>query len=351
MSQQVRRRKQKTITYEENSKNAELLGRGMVYRELYLKLAGTITITAGDGESANIKPGDEWGVVKKIELIANNTDTLRSISGNQLWWMNYFMYGVPPVITPGLVAAAATSVPFVSTLILPLWMPRSLRPMDTALDARELSDLKLEITWGDVEDIILDAANTPTWAVEPTIQVHSLECYNVSGPFSQWRVYNIQKEISATNAQFQVILPVGPMYRGFILNTTRLVAIGGENVQCDDPAILNNFKMKSGTTIFADVPAAILRQVDSWERSSIINPLDSQVGGAPPVPAYDTLRAGYTANNRGAWYYYDHVTDGYLTESIDTLGFSEFELELDVTVGASTTQINIMPLQIIPVRG
>jgi hypothetical protein len=47
----------------------------------------------------------------------------------------------------------------------------------------------------------------------------------------------------------------------------------------------------------------------------------------------------------------DLVTDGYLSDAIDTLGFSEFYLELDVAVGAGTTKIDILPIQITPVRG
>jgi len=66
---------------------------------------------------------------------------------------------------------------------------------------------------------------------------------------------------------------------------------------------------------------------------------------------YDPLKRGSTYNSIAGWYYYDHVTDGYLSEAIDTLGFSEFTLELDVTVGAGTTKAFVLPLQIIPIRG
>lgn len=361
MAQQVRRRRQKIIQYEENSIVPENLGRGMVYRELYLKLHGSFTPTAAvDHTPDHIMCGDEWGVVKRIQLIANNTDVIKSFSGNELWWLNYFMYGVPPHITPELGdASAAAAIPFTSCLILPLWMPRSLRPMDTALDARELSDLKLEITWGDLQDILeIDAGAANAWTVEPTIEIHSLESYNVSGPFSQWRVYKIQKTITGVEPQFQVILPVGPMYRGFLINTTQYDALLPGPGQVDAPGVMSNFKILSGSTVFADVPTAILDQIDSWQRSSIINPFDSNAA-LPAVPAvaattdYDHMKSGIVSNNRGAWYFYDHVTDGFLTEAIDTLGFSEFSLELNVTNAGFTApvQINILPLQIIPVRG
>lgn len=333
MAQEVRRRKQVTVNFEANSKVAESLSRGMVYREIYLRLQGTPTITDVNNTQAKALQGDEWAVITRIDLIANNTDVLKSLSGNQLWWLNYFLYKEPPQIDVNIGDGAANPA-IDSTLILPLWMPGTIRPIDTALDARELSDLKIEITWGDYDSINGDAS---AWTTEPTLEVHSLESFNVAGPFSQWRTYVIEKEITANNTQFQVQLPVGPMYRGFLINTT--------DASKDDGDVLVNFKLKSGTTIFADIPEEILDAIDGWERASIRNPYDA--GGG----VYDALRRGTTYNNRNGWYWYDHVTDGYLSECIDTLGFSEFELELSVLVGGGTTKIFILPQQVIPVRG
>ena len=337
MGQQVRRRPQGNVLYQANSKVSIPISRGMIYRDLYFKYYGSVTpVNAAGNSQALTLHGDEWGVIKRIDLIANNTDVLRSISGNQLWWLNYFMYGVPPNVIPALGDDTAVEVPWASYLVLPLWMPRSLRPMDTALDARELSDLKLEITWGDYTDIQVAAT---AFTIDPVLEVHSLESFGAKGPFSQWRVYAIEKTIAATAAQFQVHLPVGPMYRGFLMNFTE----GAGAAIADTGAILNNFKIVSGTTVFADIPAELLSHGDRLKQS-VSRFWDN--GGE----AYDGLRRGTTFNNLEGWYFYDHVTDGYLSESIDTLGFSEFELELDVTAGAAS-RVFIMPLQIIPVRG
>ena len=346
MPQAVRRRKQVTVNYQANNKVSERLSRGMVYREIYLYLYGAPTVAGGANTKAATLQGDDWAVVKRIELIANNTDVIRSLSGNQLWWLNHFLYGVQPHVTPILGDGATANPPFCSALLLWLWSPRSVRPMDTALDARELSDLKIEITWGDFADI--NAAAT-AWTTEPYIEVHSAESFNVKGPFSQARVYSISQVVAAANPEFQVILPVGPMYRGFLINTTHDDGAGNP---IDTGACLDNFKIKSGTTIFADVPDYILQQIDGWVRASINRPYDSGLGVAN-AGAYDTLRRGDTYNSVNGWYWYDHVMDGYLTEAIDTLGFSEFELELNVAVAGLTAPVNlhVLPVQIVPVRG
>lgn len=338
MPQQVRRRKQIDIQYQENSKQSERLSRGMVYREMYLNLTGQLELIGPANEPLAFMQGDEWGVVKRIDIIANNTQVIRSISGNQLWWLNQKLYGVDPILS--IEMANLSADPKISaTLVLPFWLPRSVRPLDTALDARELSDLKIEVTWGDMNSVNGDAVG---WVIPPNLAVHSLECFNINRTFSQWRNYDIVQTVTASSPSFQVILPVGPMYRGFLINTT--ARQGG--IISDNPDILQNLKIKSGTTVYADVPAFLMNHIDGGTRIGLGKSLDSATG------LYNGNRKG-AANDSDAWYYYDHVTDGYLSESIDTLGFSEFELELDVHMpgGSDPVEIHVMPQQIIPVRG
>lgn len=330
MTQQIRKRKQQTVAYSSGNKTSERLSRGMVYRDIYLRLKGQLAVTAAANTAAATKRGDEWGVIKRIDLIANNTEVLKSIDGAALFWLNLMLYTTPPRITPAIGDAATLNPAFDNLLVLPLWMPQSLRPVDTALDARELSDLKIEITWGSHLDINASATG---FTVNPTLEVYSLESFNVQGPFSQWRVFPIEREITANNPRFQIQLPVGPMYRAFLINTT--------NDDSDVGTVLNNFRFLSGTTVYADWPENVLDQVIHQTRG-----IFRGFSGT----AYDAYRRG-SANNPDGWYYYDHVTDGFNSEAVDSLGFSELELELDVTKAAGVTKIRVYPQQIIPVRG
>lgn len=337
MAQSVRNRKQgTTVDYSANNKVTVGLARGMVYRELYLRLQGAITCTPTNNTLAKTKRGDEWAVLRKIELIANGTDVLRSFDANFLWWLNYFMYSVAPKVEPTIGDAATANPAFDSVLIVPLWMPKAVRPIDTALDSRELSSLELAITWGDYTSI---NGSATAWTTEPTVEIYSLESFNISGPFSQWRIFTIEKEITATNTRFQVQLPVGKMYRGFILNTIDTLIDQGD--------ILNNFKLVSGTSVFTDIHAQddVLQQIGLL-RNSIQRHINADVAGS----VYEGLRRSDESDLAG-WYFYDHVTDGRLTEAIDTLGFSEFTIEADVTVGSGTTKLFVYPLEIVPIRG
>lgn len=332
MAQQVRRRFQQSVDWTSNNKITRDLGRGMVYRELQLRLTGQPTLTAGNNTAANTLRGDEWGVVKLIAIIANNTEVIRSISGNALWWLNYFFYGARPLITQTLGDGATANPSFDSVLKLPFWLPQSIRPMDTALDARNLADLKIEITWGTFTDV--NSAAT-AWTTAPKIEVHSTECFNLNGKFSMLRVYTIDKPITASSAAFQIALPVGPMYRGFLLNFTDNATTNG----LDKGTILNNLKVKSGSTVFADVKAPVLFQEQLLRYGN-----QRDFGGT----TYTKDRISSNSDIKG-WYFYDHVTDGFLSESIDTLGFAEFLLELDVTL-VGTSNIQVFPLEITPIR-
>lgn len=334
MSQRVRTRQQPNdVLYSANNQVSENLSRGMVYREIALRLQGQLTVSAANNTAANTQRGDEWGVCKKIEIVANGTDVIRSIDGNALWWMNYFMFGRPPRVTPAIGDGTTLNPSFDSVLILPIWTPRSVRPLDTALDSKELSGLEIRVTWGDHTNINSAATG---FTAAPTVQAYSLESFNISGPFSQLRVRPIIETITATTDRFQIQLPVGNVYRGFLINTT--------DADVDQGDILNRFKLVSGTTVFADVHAGSDVLADWYGLRNGVQEVFDSVGGQ-----YLDLRRG-VPNNIEGWYFYDHVTDGFNTEGIDTLGFSEFDIEADVTVGAGTTRIAIYPLEIVPIR-
>lgn len=332
MAQRVRSRLQGTVDYTANSRETLSLARGLVYRELYLRLQGQLTVSAANNSPSNTLRGDEWAVVDRIELIANGTDVLKSLDANALWWLNLFMYGVAPRVTPTIGDTATLDPSFDVLLILPLWMPRAVRPMDTALDSRELSSLEIAVTWADHLSI---NGSATAFTVNPSLEVYSLESFGVRGPFATWRIFAIESVIAATSSRHQIQLPVGKAYRGFLINTKDGVL--------DQSDILNNFRLISGTTVFADLSAGadVLQQIPM---------LRGAISRGYSGSAYDDYRQGDN-NDIDGWYYYDLVTDGFLTEAIDTLGLSELLIEADVTVGAGTTVMTVYPMELIPVRG
>lgn len=340
MGQSVRRRRHGLIEYQANATDTLRLSRGMILRALYLNFSGQLDDP--NNANATLGRGDEWAVVRRIRVIANGTDVLVDMDGNALWWQNFFLYGTKPLVSP-LMGAAGADPTFESHLILPFWMPRSVRPIDTALDTRILSDLVIEVTWGSH----LNVQSTATgWITDPTIEVHALESFGLprNTRFAQWRRWRISQEITATNQRFEVDLPVGNVYRGFLINTTDddgAAAATDSTIDVND--ILNRIAVRSGNVEFHAMDAHVFQHI-GWMEYGIDRDWDDNLS------VYDPLRMG-PDNSVLGWYVIDHVTDGYLTEGIDTAGFSEFKLELDVTAGAGTVMLNVYPQLVVPVRG
>lgn len=328
MGQQVRVRRQQPHVYGANTKTVQPLSRGMIYRELALQLTGQTT-DATNAQSG-VQRGDEWGVVQRIDIVANGNDVIRSLSGNELWWYNKMAYGASPRVTSAIGAGTANPS-FDSTLIIPFWMPQSVRPLDTALDSRRLSDLRLEITWGTHANI---SSTATAFTTTPQIQVMSVESWGVDGPFSGSQLNKIQRNVASANQQERMDLPTGPMYRGFLINVANTANTA------DQVGSVTNVKLISGTNVIRDMPFNALRD---WARLRV-NSNREYVG---LTTGYIEPRRGSTNNLQDSWVFMDLVTDGLMTEAVDAAGLSELYLEFNV--GAACT-LNVLPMKVIPIR-
>ena len=328
MPQQVRWRRQKNLSYSENNTVTEELGRGMIYRELYLRLRCTLEAAAGNAVTqANTERGDHWGIVRDIKIVANGSQVLRRFSGNELRWINKLIYGYNPrnPLAPGIAAEGTLAID--DTLIIPFWSPTSIRPIDTALDARLLSSLEIEVTWGDAADV--SSATSFSFSVDPTLQVCSLESFGISADFATDRIFKIQSNGVAANDNFEVDIPVNDVYRAFLINAS------ASDV---DQSYLDNIKLKSGTTVFADLPAQVLKD-STLLRQGI------QIGYDDAGTANDQVFVSADSDIEG-WYLLNLITDGRLSEGVDARGLAELKLELNVNTQAD---IVVLPYSFTPV--
>lgn len=334
MPQAIRQRRLTTVAYNAGNKQTERLSRGMIYREIYLKLTMGLTAAVGNAiTNANTEAGDEWAIIDEIRIIANGSDVLRRFSGEELRWLNFFMFHVPPRVplAPGVAADSTLSIE--SALIIPFWSPNAIRPIDTALDSRRLSSLEIEVTWSSGVSAITSATSA-SFGTNPSLEVYSLESFGVDGEFAQTHLFRIQETSVAVQDQFQIDIPVGAVYRGFFVNTK-------DNTPADLANAITNIKLVSGTTVFLDMDASLLRDVSLLRNSRRI--LHDDAGGAE-----DAIFAS-ADSNVDAWYHINLVTDGRLMEAVDTIGLAEIKLEFEV--GTAIETLTVIPDQIIPVRG
>ena len=332
-NQQVRMRTEQSLEFVKNGRDSVSLDRGMVYRELVLKLSCEIDSDGANAvDGTNIRPGDLWAVVKRLNLKLNSNDNIRSISGEQLAWLNLLLYNSTPRLPYNLLnLGTGTGASEESYLVLPLWMPNSVKPIDTALDATLLSDLKLEIEWGDIADIT--SATDAAFATNPQIDVYTLESFGLEGPFNTARLFEIEYDSVPNTDNYRIDLPVNNMYRAFLIETKD----GSGNDLAD---AIDNIRLRSGTTHFVDVDARALRE---WYylRNGLMPVYDDANEGEFPWFASDN-------SDRDAWTFLDLVTDGFLTESLDTLGFSSLTMELKTNQSIDT--LRVVPIEIIPLR-
>lgn len=349
MPQELRFRNQVTLDISGSTtssrKVTERLGRGFLLRELALRLSGSFTYAAAGNNVANtLNRGDEWGALADIRIVANGSDPIRQFSGHNLRQLNRLWYGSFPRMSATLADGTTAAPTFDSTLIVPFWQPNSSYPMDTILDTRQLGDLRIEVLTATQSDI--NSANGPT-AISANVEVNSMESFGVDVKGTDWNVYPLVVTPTGANSRYEVEIPVTAMYRGFLINT----ANGAGPTAADLPNAITNVKLKSGTTVFFDVP---WRTWQDWtrQRRGISRELIQTTAGAAAVGGGANgmhLNGARNTNlNEDAWFFLDLVQDGYMREALDSLGFSELKLEFNV---AAACTITIFPQQMFPLRG
>jgi len=367
------------LPYQANGKAVDRIPRDGVIRSLFIRLSGQLTLTAANNLRANILLGDEWAVIQRLEIIANN-NTIRSLPGSALWPLNRYYYGLRPAICTQLGdsitngAATGTLNPFFDSVVeIPFWQPRSAKPIEHALPAHLLNDLRVEITWGSHLSI---SAQATAFTIAPSLEVSAMYSTPIEGEFKMTRVYPISTSVPAANQRQRVNIPTGPQYRGFLINcrnstglteqsffTTALQTMYSNEANAATPGAnqgIRNFKLTSGDVNFMDLSEPVVWQ-EMFLHNDILFP--QQYGfnkAAAAVPAglgtnIVTSNQGFTnvptrvsssADDR-AWYMIDLVRDGYNTEMLDTFGWTELFFELDVQ---AAQLIDVYPLEVTPVR-
>lgn len=333
-----------SMTFSDNTVQSMDLQRGIVLRELVLHLKGAPTLTAANNTTANLKRGGPFELFKTISIIVNGSEIIRQFSGAELMVRNLFWYGMPPKAETTFGDGSTANPSFDRVLRIPFWMPRIHNPQSTLLDARRLAALQLQVSWGTWTDI---NGSATAWTTTPTLEVYHEYVMPFEGtqigPFHTWREYDLSTAYSATSTGAVVNLPVGQLYRGFVVNTP----VGSGSAAVDTTGILNEFRFKSGSTVYYDAIEVMIRE-RAYQQMSMeaqtYRYLSVLTGGA------SFANICRSANfNLDAWYWIDFVSGGSLSDGIDTLGFAQLTMENDIT-GQSSALLVVAPQLIVPVR-
>lgn len=312
-----------------NQVSIQQLNKSLAYRDITIRLAGQSTLLAANNTVANTLKGDEWAIIKRVRILANSSDILFDITGDQLWWLNRYWFGNKPLITVGFGDGVTANPAFNSVLVLPFWALRCGKPMDSVFDSGGLTDFRMEITWGTFTDI--NAAAT-AWTAAPTLTVSSQENELTPAfyPPLVKRQISQQLLVAGPSTNFRFNLDVGPLFRGMLIN-----ACNSGAPFPDTPGLITNIRLVSGSTIFVDLDEVTLNQMGIL-KASIPFAIEKVV--TTGLGFYPSPRISASSDER-AWYNLDLVTDGYLSECINTARFNEFYLEFAVS---GACQINVL---------
>ena len=320
-----------TIEYAAGQTRTLSLPRNYAYDKLYIKLAAQLDIAGGS--AGNPKDSCPAQLVQNIQIRANGRDVIKNYDLESLHRLTQLRHGVRPYIislAAGFAQGDDNVVVVHAVIDFAMW--RASKPIDTLLDSAGLATLDLIVTWtGAATNVMTDAFDGTVTVDDATLYVASLERVGVpaGSKFMFNKEYQIRSQVSASSNNHQINLPVGNLFRDFVLKTH------SDGVQVN--TILNNIQLKSGTEVFKN-RLANFRQMDDRVEHGICVP--EVVASAAAIDHF------YTEYVLDGYYVLDFVKDGRLTEALDTTRLSSLELLLDVNKVGTDDFIDIYPSEL-----
>jgi len=193
--------------YSANAIIAEDIPRDRLIKNIVLHLYGEIKTVGGDAAQAD----NPMSLISRIEVIADGSLVLYSLTGIDAYYLTQHLYGAAPLLNA--VANTAADDQYIDCLIIiPFHAYGARVPADTFLDATAFKSLQIKIHWGDIANL---HNGTVTEETDIRIRPEINETVKPEPNFlSKW--YTLEKNVTATDAQFDVDLPLSNFYRAFM---------------------------------------------------------------------------------------------------------------------------------------
>lgn len=318
-----------SIDFAANQQRTLQLPRNYAYRILSLKLEANLSWTQTTaGVVMDSAPAQ---LVRNIMIRANGRDVVKNIDLETLHRLTQIRYGVRPKIVSPANTTAATNQSLEVHAVIPFEMWRAVKPIDTLLDSSGLATFEFIVDWGVGADVFGGAYGGTVTVNSATLYVSSVESVGVPAgtKFMVNKEYAIESVITAASANHQINLPVGNLYRCFVLKTV------SDDVLVN--TILTNIQLKSGAEVYKNVAA-----YHHMMKNRVDYQLENPVSLAAALGGHD-----YANLVRTGYYVLDFVRDGRLTECLDTSRLSSLELVLNVLHPGTTDLVRVYPVELI----
>ncbi len=312
-----------SIVFAENQQRTLLIPRNYAYRQLSLKLRCNISVnqtTAGV-----VKDSCPTQLVRSIMIRANGRDVIKNYDMETLHRLTQIRWGTRPRIVSLANTTTTNTVDLEVHAIIDFAMWRAVKPIDTLLDSSGLATLELVADWGIGNDMFGGAFGGTVTVHSATLYVSSNESVGVPAgtKFMTNKEYRIDDPITAASNNHQLNLPVGNLYRSFVLKTV------------SDDVLVNTIltgliTLKSGTEVFK-------------QRDSLHLQMDNKIEFGLEVPVSTAI----LENRLDGYHILEFVKDGRLTECLDSSRLSTLELISTVAHPGTVDMLSVYPVELI----
>lgn len=267
-----------------------------------------LTINHDNGAGVTFNSEGFANLINSIEIVANGDKVLKNVDVKKLIYGSIFESGramhsvTQTAVAGGLVSKVYFKVPF----SLP---KRMARPHDTIENSKFYNTFDMRINWGSVANV---GTNITVNSAQIKVYSNQLTSYrrNKGEKISHLIETQLTEEVTATTSNMQITLPVQKVYFGLMI-----VARVDKN---RDNTVINKIKLKSGTTVFLEMDAEMLR-IDNAHKFGVENEQDIE-----------------------GIYYLSFTERNKLSDMLDTFGaYNTLQLELDVSKQAGLNEITV----------
>jgi hypothetical protein len=304
-----------------------------VVKRLEVLLKGTATVTAPSSGNVEYQAEGILSLIRRLTVVA--TSSARSDYGQikvadfaAHYQLTQFLKGTSPqLVQPG---TAVGTYNFRANLSIPFEFDFSQNPRATLLRGIELSSLRLDVDWGDVNDVVkTNAGNVALSNVQLEIETSEF-----TDEDSKNRAYGInqfsyiEQAINAAGTRIPIDLKRGYLLRGFLIKQfTR--ATGGAAMTPVADGVINSVQLEVNREV---------RSVYGWNNLRASNKVNYNMDAVPD---------GYA--------FFDLMEEGQFDTMIDTrdsAGTRDVFLYLDAQpASGGNTNVRIYPVEIIPPSG
>lgn len=333
------------LTFTENGFDTLKLPRNYAYSALEFLLIAQIDRVAG-ASAGTCRDSAPAQLVKLLEVVVNGKNTIKRMDMETLHRTNQVRHGVRPYIYAHNLLGYAELTNDVSKVAAryDFELPRNgpwVRQVDSLLDARPLSSLDLNVTWGDADDIMDDAYDPAAGGITvDSAKLHVWTVERVGAPvmnYATWKEFRLVSETLSGAGVLTVDVPVNATYESLFVKTH------ADNDQVDTIipfglANVNMIDLYSGSEKFLRLPAGLLHASNRVD-AQIEVPERIGSGAALNHAAQELLLEGY--------YWLNFVQDGRLREMLDSTKLGDLKLDLDCAVPGTQNVVDIYCSEII----